>query len=56
MTAYDDEAWISVDAKRSIFAEAAHHNWLVALSHEVDVPLGRIHADGDRFRYLPEPA
>jgi glyoxylase-like metal-dependent hydrolase (beta-lactamase superfamily II) len=56
VTAYDDEAWISVDAKRSIFAEAAHHSWLVALSHEVDVPLGRIHAYGDRFRYLPEPA
>ena len=52
VTAYDDEAWISVDAKASIFAEAAAGEWLVAMSHEVATPLGRLVADGDRFRFF----
>ncbi|MEY4046274.1 MAG: hypothetical protein RIR19_743 [Chloroflexota bacterium] len=54
VTAYDDEAWVSVDAKTSIFAEAAAGEWLVAMSHEVAAPLGRLVADGDRFRFIAE--
>lgn len=54
VTAYDDEAWTSVEAKGSIFAEAAAQNWLIVLSHELDEPLCRLEADGDRFRLIPE--
>jgi glyoxylase-like metal-dependent hydrolase (beta-lactamase superfamily II) len=54
VTAYDDEAWVSVDAKTSIFTEAAAGEWLVAMSHEVAAPLGRLVADGDRFRFIAE--
>ena len=54
VTAYDDEAWVSVDAKASIFAEAAAGEWLVAMSHEVETPVGRIVAERDRFRFVTE--
>ena len=54
VTAYDDEAWVSVDAKASIFAEAAAGEWLVVMSHEVQTPVGRIVADRDRFRFVSE--
>jgi glyoxylase-like metal-dependent hydrolase (beta-lactamase superfamily II) len=54
VTSYDDEAWVSVDAKASIFAEAAAGEWLVAMSHEVQAPLGRITADAGRFRFVSE--
>ena len=54
VTAYDDEAWVSVDAKASIFAEAAAGGWLVALSHEVATPLCRLFSDGERFRFVAE--
>jgi glyoxylase-like metal-dependent hydrolase (beta-lactamase superfamily II) len=54
VTSYDDQAWISVDAKATIFAEAAREQWLVAMSHEVDTPLGRIERDGERFRFVAE--
>ena len=54
VTAYDDEAWVSVDAKASIFAEAAAGEWLVVMSHEVQSPVGRIVADRDRFRFVSE--
>jgi glyoxylase-like metal-dependent hydrolase (beta-lactamase superfamily II) len=54
VTAYDDEAWVSVDAKASIFAEAVAGGWLVAMSHEIDAPLGRLVADGDRFLFIAE--
>jgi glyoxylase-like metal-dependent hydrolase (beta-lactamase superfamily II) len=54
VTSYDDQAWISVDAKATIFTEAAREQWLVAMSHEVDTPLGRIERDGERFRFVAE--
>ena len=54
VTSYDDQAWISVDAKATIFAEAAREQWLVALSHEVNTPLGRIEREGERFRFVAE--
>jgi glyoxylase-like metal-dependent hydrolase (beta-lactamase superfamily II) len=54
VTAYDDEAWVSVDAKASMFTEAAAGEWLVVMSHEVQAPVGRIVADGDRFRFVSE--
>lgn len=54
VTAYDDEAWVSVDAKASIFAEAAAGEWLVVMSHEVNNPVGRIVDDRGRFRFVSE--
>lgn len=54
VTAYDDEAWVSVDAKASIFAEAAAGEWLVVMSHEVETPVGTIVAERDRFRFVSE--
>ena len=54
VTAYDDEAWVSVNAKASIFAEAAAGEWLVVMSHEVQTPVGRLVVDGNRFRFVSE--
>lgn len=54
VTSYDDEAWVSVDAKASIFAEAAAGEWLVVMSHEVQTPVGRIIADAGHFRFVSE--
>ncbi len=54
VTAFDDAAWISVDAKSSIFAEAAAEEWLIVQSHELAAPLGRLEADRDRFRLVSE--
>ena len=54
VTAFDDAAWISVDAKSSIFAEAAANEWLIVQSHELNAPLGRLEVDRDRFRLIAE--
>jgi glyoxylase-like metal-dependent hydrolase (beta-lactamase superfamily II) len=54
VTAFDDAAWISVDAKSSIFAEAAASEWLIVQSHELIAPLGRLQLDRDRFRLIAE--
>ncbi len=56
VTSYDDEAWVSVDAKATIFAEAAREEWLLVMSHEIVAPVGRVFADGDRFHFVPIPA
>lgn len=50
VTAFDDEGWASVDAKSSIFAEAAAEEWLIVQSHELSEPLVRLEVDRDRFR------
>ena len=54
VTAFDDAAWVSVDAKSAIFAEAAANQWLIVQSHELHAPLGRLEVDRDRFRFIAE--
>jgi hypothetical protein len=51
VTAFDDFPLDSVAVKASLFAQAADERWIVALSHEVDRPIGRLVRDRDRFRY-----
>lgn len=54
VTAFDDAAWVSVDAKAAIFAEAAAERWLIVQSHELASPVGHLVADRDRFRFIAE--
>lgn len=54
VTGLDDAAWVSVDAKALIFAEAATEEWLIVQSHELAAPVGHLVADRDRFRFLAE--
>ena len=54
VTAFDDAAWVSVDAKAAIFAEAAAKHWLIVQSHELAAPVGHLVADRDRFRFVAE--
>jgi hypothetical protein len=54
VTAFDDAAWVSADAKSAIFAEAAANQWLIVQSHELHTPLGRLEVDRDRFRFIAE--
>jgi glyoxylase-like metal-dependent hydrolase (beta-lactamase superfamily II) len=51
VTAFDDFPLDSVDVKGSLFARAADEGWIVVLSHEPRVPVGRLVRDRDRFRY-----
>ena len=51
VTAFDDFPLDSVEVKGSLFARAADEGWIVALSHESKVPIGRLVRDRDRFRY-----
>ena len=54
VTAFDDAAWVSVDSKAAIFAEAAAEHWLIVQSHELAAPVGHLVADRDRFRFVAE--
>ena len=54
VTSFDDAAWVSVDAKAAIFAEAAAEQWLIVQSHELAAPVGHLVADRDRFRFVAE--
>jgi glyoxylase-like metal-dependent hydrolase (beta-lactamase superfamily II) len=54
VTAYDDAAWVSVDAKAELFTAAAADEWLIVQSHELTAPVGRLVADRDRFRFVAE--
>jgi glyoxylase-like metal-dependent hydrolase (beta-lactamase superfamily II) len=54
VTSYDDAAWVSVDAKAAIFAEAATEQWLIVQSHELEAPVGHLVTDRDRFRFVAE--
>jgi len=54
VTAFDDAAWVSVDAKAAIFAEAAAERWLIVQSHELAAPVGHLVADRDRFRFVAD--
>ena len=51
VTSFDDFPLDSVDRKSDLFARAAGDGWLVALSHEVATPIGRLIPDRDRFRF-----
>ena len=51
VTSFDDFPLDSVAVKASLFARAADESWLVALSHELHRPIGRLVRDRDRFRY-----
>ena len=51
VTSFDDFPLDSVAVKASLFARAADENWLVALSHELHRPIGRLVRDRDRFGY-----
>jgi glyoxylase-like metal-dependent hydrolase (beta-lactamase superfamily II) len=51
VTAFDDFPLDSVAAKGELFRRAVEDDWLVALSHEVRSPVGRLTPDRDRFRF-----
>jgi glyoxylase-like metal-dependent hydrolase (beta-lactamase superfamily II) len=53
VTAFDDYPLDSVDRKAELFAQAAEESWLVALSHELRAPVGRLVPDRDRYRFEP---
>jgi glyoxylase-like metal-dependent hydrolase (beta-lactamase superfamily II) len=53
VTAFDDYPLDSVDRKTELFARAAEEGWLIALSHELRVPVGRLAPDRDRYRFEP---
>jgi len=53
VTAFDDYPLDSVDRKAQLFAQAAEGQWLVALSHELKAPVGRLVPDRDRYRFEP---
>jgi glyoxylase-like metal-dependent hydrolase (beta-lactamase superfamily II) len=53
VTAFDDFPLDSVEVKGRLFSEAADGGWLIALSHELEHPVGRLRRDRDRFRYKP---
>jgi glyoxylase-like metal-dependent hydrolase (beta-lactamase superfamily II) len=50
---FDDFPLTSVEVKRSLFRQAAEEYWTVVLSHEPRRPVGRVLADGERFRFDP---
>lgn len=50
---FDDFPLTSVEVKASLFRQAAEEGWTVVLSHEPRRPIGRITADGSRFRFDP---
>jgi glyoxylase-like metal-dependent hydrolase (beta-lactamase superfamily II) len=51
VTSFDDFPLDSVRRKAELFAQAVDEDWIVALSHEVAHPIGRLVRDRDRFRY-----
>jgi glyoxylase-like metal-dependent hydrolase (beta-lactamase superfamily II) len=53
VTAFDDFPLDSVEVKGELFARAADEGWLIVLSHEPVMPIGRLSSDRDRFRFDP---
>ena len=51
VTSFDDHPLDSVSRKAELFAQAADEDWIVALSHEVKRPIGRLVRDRDRFKF-----
>jgi glyoxylase-like metal-dependent hydrolase (beta-lactamase superfamily II) len=48
---FDDFPLTSVEIKASLFRRAAEEGWTVVLSHEPRRPVGRLTAEGQRFRF-----
>jgi glyoxylase-like metal-dependent hydrolase (beta-lactamase superfamily II) len=53
VTAFDDFPLDSVEVKGDLFARAAEERWLIVLSHEPVIPIGRLTPERDRFRFDP---
>jgi glyoxylase-like metal-dependent hydrolase (beta-lactamase superfamily II) len=53
VTAFDDFPLTSVEVKAGLFRRAVEESWTVVLSHEAEVPVGRMVADRDRYRFEP---
>lgn len=53
VTAFDDFPLTSVEVKGRLFQRAADEGWIVALSHELRQPVGRLLPDRDRYAYRP---
>lgn len=53
VTSFDDFPLDSVEVKGELFARAAAEDWLIALSHEPKMPIGRLTPDRDRYRFDP---
>ena len=51
VTAFDDFPLDSVAVKGELFRRAVEDDWIVVLSHEVRMPVGRLVPDRDRFRF-----
>src|SRR3954451_3023674 len=51
VTAFDDFPLDSVEVKGELFRRAVEDGWIVVLSHEVRMPVGRLVPDRDRFRF-----
>jgi glyoxylase-like metal-dependent hydrolase (beta-lactamase superfamily II) len=53
LPSFDDFPLTSVEVKSRLFRQAADESWTIVLSHEPRRPVGRLAADGDRFRFEP---
>ncbi|MEO7665274.1 MAG: MBL fold metallo-hydrolase [Candidatus Limnocylindrales bacterium] len=53
VTSFDDFPLDSVEVKGDLFRQAAEERWIVVLSHEPLVPVGRLVTDRDRYRFEP---
>lgn len=53
ITTYDDFPLTSVARKAALFRQASTEGWLVVCSHEPERPVGRLGAEGDRYRFDP---
>ena len=51
--AYDHYPLETLAKKKELLGRAAEGGWLVVLEHERGVPAGRVHRDGERFRWEP---
>jgi glyoxylase-like metal-dependent hydrolase (beta-lactamase superfamily II) len=51
VTAFDDFPLDSVEVKGELFRRAVEDDWIVVLSHEARMPVGRLVPDRDRFRF-----
>jgi glyoxylase-like metal-dependent hydrolase (beta-lactamase superfamily II) len=51
VTAFDDFPLDSVEAKGELFRRAVEDDWIVALSHEARMPVGKLVPDRDRYRF-----
>jgi glyoxylase-like metal-dependent hydrolase (beta-lactamase superfamily II) len=51
VTAFDDFPLDSVEAKGELFRRAVEDDWIVVLSHEARMPVGKLVSDRDRYRF-----